>query len=59
MKTGTKIELTYQQKELIKSAEKHDWAYPMALKLSGGIENQGNNVLISEAQFKKLLKIFA
>ena len=58
MKTGTKTELTYQQKELMFAAEKHDWAYPMSLKLSGS-ESSGKTISVSKAQFKKLLKIFA
>jgi hypothetical protein len=58
METGTKTELTYQQKELLRASEKHDWAYPMSLKLSGS-ESSGKTISVSEAQFKKLFKIFA
>ena len=58
MQTGTKKELTYHQKELMRAAEKHDWTYGMSLKLSGS-ESEGKTIRVSEAQFKKLLKIFA
>lgn len=53
-----KPEFTYKQRELMRAEEKHDWAYPMSLKLSG-TENSGNTIGVSKEQFEKLLKIFA
>ena len=58
MGAEAKPNLTYKQKELMRASEKHDWAYPMSLKLSG-TENSGNTISVSKEQFEKLLKIFA